>query len=158
MITLKENEMKKKIFSISTYDPNHPSNENLIKEGIVLLIKTWNEILPKSNLTEDDIAYTKLMGRNEQLTYHHLFYGDDLIGYFGYINTGLEIKIGEFYLQEKFCTSKYMTEIINFVKTIAKESNLFSITMEVFYLQKLVTKLKLLKLKSATVMMYTEVD
>lgn len=150
--------MKKKIFSISTYDSNHPSNDNLIKEGIVLLIKTWNEILPNSNLTEDDIEYTKLMGRNEKLTYHHLFYGEELVGYFGYVNTGLEIKIGEFYLKDKFCTSKYMTEILNFVKAIAKVSNLSSITMEVFYLQKLVTKLKLLKLKQATVMMYIEVD
>ena len=147
----------KKIFNISVFDKYHKDHNIILEEFKEQISNNWKNIF-KVDFDVESYVELNTLCKNMLAEYYHLFYGDELIGYFGIVKDHITLSIVEFYLRDKYCTSKYFKEIISFIKEKAKTNNNKTVVIEVFNNQSIINKLKLLKLKSATSLMYMEVE
>ena len=105
--------MSKKIFSISSYDPYHPKAKALLDDFKKQTVENYQKCFPKIPI-ESFKGCFDYVGTCEGANYHHLFYGDDLIGYFGYYHADENrMVINELYIEEKYMTKKNMNEVLS---------------------------------------------
>lgn len=140
--------MSKKIFSISSYDPYHPKANSLLEDFKKQAEENYQKCYPKIPI-ENFKGRFDYVGTCDGVNYQHIFYGDDLIGYFGYYHTDEHrMIINELYIEEKYMTKKNMNEVLSFVKNIASDLSSKYVSIDVFSFSKKLTSLKSLGGKS----------